>query len=142
MTNNFIKVYVVALVICFNSCCFVKLKNKSNLDKIGYVIPCETALINYLDKHWYPNRENDCHLFDSINMAIAFKYKTCFIGIRQKDLVSILGKSIGADSNLVTYRISTNCENYTMSQFFLTFKIEPSSKKVSDVVMSGSKISE
>jgi hypothetical protein len=62
MMKNIITImFVVALVMHISSGCFVKLSNTSNFKKIENIITCDTSLVNYLDKHWYPNRGNDCH---------------------------------------------------------------------------------
>lgn len=142
MATVFHKMFVIILLLFLSGCCLFRPSEINTIKSVKDVIKCDSSIVSYIDKHWYPEREKKCHPFDGIYFSIAFKYKECFIGIDERDLILILGKSISTEPDKVIYRISSDCDNYIMNQYFLTFTIDKLTRKVSDVNLSGSKISE
>jgi hypothetical protein len=142
MTNVFQKIFVIISLLYLTSCCFFKSSTANNVKTVSEVLKCDSIIVSHIDKYWYPEKEKKCHPFDGVYFSIVSKYKECFIGVNENDLISIMGKSISDDSNKVVYRISTDCNNYILHQYFLTFSIDTLTRKVSDVSLSGSKISE
>jgi hypothetical protein len=126
--------WVIAFQVILSACCHIK---KSNNPNQALNFGCDKNLSKYISEVWNKKAEILCYPLDSMSISMAFKYKTCFVGLSDTQTVQILGTPNTKELGRIQYTLSSDCKNYEKSiKYFLIFYTN-SNKRINDVLLHG-----